>query len=327
VGEKAMSAKDRSLDKYCAEFMQRICQKYDNVAEVDKLAAVARKVDTVKIVMQENVDAALQNCVKLESIEMAAGTQQACLLCVFFLLPVLALLLCTTDGVLIPVACLNQFSEDAWLHCSRIITCVTVSSHRCLTVYLSTLSTTTHNNRGPPAAGGHLQKERPRPEEQDVVEGHAGTTLAAVYHVVMYLWSTVLCAKAECVCCIVNVVGCWTQLFTVLSVNASTAFAAVFTSVVGAVLRCLCWLVCATRAPYFCTSTTQYMHLLPPSQLVSAVLNLPSVGSVTLYALQVWLTLAVACVQMKIAIVVIILAILGIIIGVAVAMSKANSSK
>ena len=69
-----MSAKDRSLDRQCASFMQSICQKYDNTAEVDKLAAVARKVDTVKIVMQENVDAALQNCVKLESIEMAAGT-------------------------------------------------------------------------------------------------------------------------------------------------------------------------------------------------------------------------------------------------------------
>lgn len=73
VGEKAMSAKERSLDRSCAEFMQRICQKYDDVAEVDKLAAVSKKVDTVKIVMQENVDAALQNCVKLESIELAAG--------------------------------------------------------------------------------------------------------------------------------------------------------------------------------------------------------------------------------------------------------------
>ena len=40
---------------------------------MDKLASVARKVDTVKLVMQENVDAALQNCVKLESIEKAAG--------------------------------------------------------------------------------------------------------------------------------------------------------------------------------------------------------------------------------------------------------------
>jgi hypothetical protein len=94
VGEKAMSAKDRSLDKYCAEFMQRICQKYDNVAEVDKLAAVARKVDTVKIVMQENVDAALQNCVKLESIEMAAGMFEG----MFVVSAYVALLLSTSDG-------------------------------------------------------------------------------------------------------------------------------------------------------------------------------------------------------------------------------------
>ena len=72
-GDKASTSKDRALDKQASSFMQKICQKYDNVAEVDKLAAVARKVDTVKIVMQENVDAALQNCVKLESIEKAAG--------------------------------------------------------------------------------------------------------------------------------------------------------------------------------------------------------------------------------------------------------------
>jgi hypothetical protein len=141
----------------------------------------------------------------------------------------------------------------------------------------------------------------------------------------MQLWSAVQCAEAECVCCIVNVVGCWTQLCTVLCVNASTALAAVYT--VLSVLAALCSLC----APYFCTSTnaghapsTAYQ---PPSQPVCAVLNLLSVGSVSLYVLQVWLTLAVACVQMKIAIVVIILIILGVIIGVAVAMSKANSSK
>jgi hypothetical protein len=32
-----------------------------------------KKIDTVKLTMQENVDLALQNCVKLESIEQAAG--------------------------------------------------------------------------------------------------------------------------------------------------------------------------------------------------------------------------------------------------------------
>lgn len=75
VGEKALTAKERSLDKQCGGFMQSLCQKFDNVGEVDKIAALSKKVDTVKIVMQENVDAALQNCVKLESIEMAAGTR------------------------------------------------------------------------------------------------------------------------------------------------------------------------------------------------------------------------------------------------------------
>ena len=39
-----------------------------------KLASVTLKVESVKLVMQENVDLALQNCVKLESIEKAAGT-------------------------------------------------------------------------------------------------------------------------------------------------------------------------------------------------------------------------------------------------------------
>jgi hypothetical protein len=73
VGEQAITGKDRSLDKQCSSMFQKICQKYDNLAEVDKLASLSKKVDTVKLVMQENVDAALQNCVKLESIERAAG--------------------------------------------------------------------------------------------------------------------------------------------------------------------------------------------------------------------------------------------------------------
>ena len=61
------------MNKTCSQLLLKICAKYDNVAEVDKLAAVARKVDSVKLVMQENVDIALQNCVKLENIERAAG--------------------------------------------------------------------------------------------------------------------------------------------------------------------------------------------------------------------------------------------------------------
>eukprot|EP00286_Rhodomonas_abbreviata_P002507 CAMPEP_0181346076 /NCGR_PEP_ID=MMETSP1101-20121128/33121_1 /TAXON_ID=46948 /ORGANISM="Rhodomonas abbreviata, Strain Caron Lab Isolate" /LENGTH=222 /DNA_ID=CAMNT_0023458137 /DNA_START=38 /DNA_END=706 /DNA_ORIENTATION=- len=66
VGDKAVTAKDRSLDKQCSSMLLKL----------DKLASLERKVDTVKLVMQENVDAALQNCVKLESIEKAAEELQ-----------------------------------------------------------------------------------------------------------------------------------------------------------------------------------------------------------------------------------------------------------
>ena len=60
----------------CAPMLQKICAKYDNLAEVDKLASVTRKVESVKLVMQENIDVALQNCVKLESIEKQAEELQ-----------------------------------------------------------------------------------------------------------------------------------------------------------------------------------------------------------------------------------------------------------
>lgn len=76
AGDKAATARDRQLDKQCAPLLQKICQKYDNLAEVDKLASVTRKVESVKLVMQENIDVALQNTVKLESIERQAEELQ-----------------------------------------------------------------------------------------------------------------------------------------------------------------------------------------------------------------------------------------------------------
>jgi hypothetical protein len=71
-----MTAKERQLDKAAQNLLQVSCTKYDNLAEVDKLAAVQKKVESVKLVMQENVDMALQNCVKLETIEKAAEELQ-----------------------------------------------------------------------------------------------------------------------------------------------------------------------------------------------------------------------------------------------------------
>ena len=65
-----------SLTSSCSALLQKICFKYDNLQDVDKLAAVTRKVDSVRLVMQDNVNVALQNCVKLESIEQVAEELQ-----------------------------------------------------------------------------------------------------------------------------------------------------------------------------------------------------------------------------------------------------------
>eukprot|EP01035_Chromulina_nebulosa_P022605 gene22605-29266_t len=76
VGDKATSARDRAFDKTCSALLMKLCQKFDNLAEVDKLAAVAKKIETIKLVMPENVDLALQNCVRVESVERAAEELQ-----------------------------------------------------------------------------------------------------------------------------------------------------------------------------------------------------------------------------------------------------------
>ena len=78
-GHKATTAKERAFDRTCAPLFDKLCKKYDNLAEVDKLAALSKKVDTVKLTMQENVDLALQNCVKLEKIESQAGEYSFCI--------------------------------------------------------------------------------------------------------------------------------------------------------------------------------------------------------------------------------------------------------
>lgn len=76
AGDKATTAKDKALDKQCGPILEKICQKYDNLSEIDKLASLTSKVDSVKLVMQENVDLALQNCVKLEKLEKDAEDLQ-----------------------------------------------------------------------------------------------------------------------------------------------------------------------------------------------------------------------------------------------------------
>merc|ERR1719378_9708 len=76
AGDKASTAKEKALDKTCGPVLLRVCEKYDNLADVDKVASVTRKFQAAKLTMQANVDLALKNCVKLESIEKAADDLQ-----------------------------------------------------------------------------------------------------------------------------------------------------------------------------------------------------------------------------------------------------------
>lgn len=73
TGTKSLEVKEKGLDKTCGEMLRKLCEKYDDLLQVDKLAAVMNKVDSVKLVLQENVQVALANCVTLENIESAAG--------------------------------------------------------------------------------------------------------------------------------------------------------------------------------------------------------------------------------------------------------------
>jgi len=71
-GDKAMTAKASKFDKDCAQIFNKICVKFDNLSEVHKLAAVSKKVETIKLTMMENVEMALKNCVQLESLQRDA---------------------------------------------------------------------------------------------------------------------------------------------------------------------------------------------------------------------------------------------------------------
>lgn len=54
------------------KILQQLCAKYDDLLMVDKITATTKKVEMVKLVMQENVEIALQNCMKLEALEQSA---------------------------------------------------------------------------------------------------------------------------------------------------------------------------------------------------------------------------------------------------------------
>lgn len=70
---QTISAKENSLSKGFKDQFRKLCVKYNNPADVDAIASAKRKVDSVKLVMQDNIELALRNCVKLETMEQATG--------------------------------------------------------------------------------------------------------------------------------------------------------------------------------------------------------------------------------------------------------------
>jgi hypothetical protein len=201
AGDKASTAKERSLDKQCSSFMQKICQKYDNVAEVDKLAAVARKVDTVKLVMQENVDQALRNCVQLESIEKAAGAcffRHFCMCAAVFercALPCCVVVRASSEWRLRGTLTMCYWFTSPRLLDPMSVVCALVVVAAAVVFFVGPIepirppAASPHTEpddvyfavnqyRGAAAAGGRVQAQRQRAQEQDVVEEHAGTSIS-----------------------------------------------------------------------------------------------------------------------------------------------------
>jgi len=76
AGPKAAAARENSLSSECKSLLTKLCQKYDDLKEIDPINKTMGKVEAVKLVMQENVEIALQNCVTMEQIEAKAEDLQ-----------------------------------------------------------------------------------------------------------------------------------------------------------------------------------------------------------------------------------------------------------
>lgn len=70
VGEGALNSEMRGT-------LTRLLERFDDLKTVDQLHATLGKVESVKVVMQESIEIALQNCVALESIDQKADELQS----------------------------------------------------------------------------------------------------------------------------------------------------------------------------------------------------------------------------------------------------------
>ena len=72
IKERAKTATANSLSRKSASFLTKLCQKYSDVGNVDKAAALVGKVEEVKSQMQDNIASMLQNIERTESISNQA---------------------------------------------------------------------------------------------------------------------------------------------------------------------------------------------------------------------------------------------------------------
>jgi hypothetical protein len=77
VQESWKTAKEGGLSDTCKKLLVNLCEKYDNLAEIDKVTSTLGKVDVLKMKMQDNIRQALENSVTLEKIESDAADLQA----------------------------------------------------------------------------------------------------------------------------------------------------------------------------------------------------------------------------------------------------------
>lgn len=71
-GEKALTSKEGALDKTSKSIFKEICAKYSDLAQVDRVSAVAEKVESVKSTMQDNIAQMLENAGQLDDIQNSA---------------------------------------------------------------------------------------------------------------------------------------------------------------------------------------------------------------------------------------------------------------
>ena len=77
IADKALAIQmEGGLNVDAKPLLGKLISKYSDLSRVDQLHATMTKVEAVKVVMQDSIELALQNCVALESIDQKADELQ-----------------------------------------------------------------------------------------------------------------------------------------------------------------------------------------------------------------------------------------------------------